>query len=62
MNEELSRSCLAKIADRWNKLTENEKDKFKKQYDESKKELKKNVKEFIMVNKFIFWVVEFCNY
>ena len=61
MNEELSKSFLAKIADRWNKLTENEKDKFKKEYDESKKELKKNVKEFIMVNKFIFWVVEFCN-
>lgn len=61
MNEELSKSFLAKIADRWNKLTENEKDKFKKEYDESKKELKKNVKEFIMVNKFIFWVVEFFN-
>ena len=49
MSEEMSRSFLIKLAHRWNNLPQNEKDILKKEYDESKEEMKKNVKEFIFV-------------
>jgi hypothetical protein len=50
MTEELSKAFLLKLAEKWKDLSQSEKDKFQKKFDESKKELKKKIKHFLMVN------------
>ena len=54
MNEELSKAFLLKLAEKWKNLSQSEKDKFQKKFDESKKELKKSIKQFLMVNLYYF--------
>jgi hypothetical protein len=49
MNEDESRSFLRKLAEKWTNLKQAEKEKFEKRFNESKKDLKKNIKEFLMV-------------